>query len=296
MAGDDTDSFQAFEHASSLGRLGGQVASMVGYRTEGQVPSLHRGLPSPYLTFIVSLDGPIITGSTSRARDEGTANAHELILGGLHPRPAYIFQPEHQVGVQMSVHPLAARALFGASTAELTGLAYDASDVLGDGAWRMQDQLAELDSWRGRFEVMRRYLLDRVSAAPSNAPPRPEVVRAWRWMIEQRGAGRMDELSAQVAMSSRQLAKLFNAEVGMPPKMINRLIRFDVTRQQVQRRARSGGPLGLTEIAHERGYYDHAHLVRDFREFAGVSPTGWLVEEFGNIQAGGHRNGEDLVA
>ena len=106
----------------------------------------------------------------------------------------------------------------------------------------------------------------------------------------------MDELSAQVAMGSRQLAKLFNAELGVPPKTVNRLIRFDAARQQVQRRALAGGQLRLTRIAHERGYYDHAHLVRDFGEFAGLSPTGWLAEEFANIQAGGHRNGEDLVA
>lgn len=296
MADDGTDSVPSFEHAPSLDRLGGTVASMLGYRTEDQAPSLHRGLPSPYLTFIVSLDGPIVTGSTPFALDSGTTDAHELILGGLLPRPAYIFQPAHQAGVQMSVHPLAARALFGASAAELTELAGDASDVVGDSLWRLQDELVGTSSWSGRFDAMSRYLIDRARAAPASATSRPEVARAWRWMIERRGAGRMDELSTHVAMSSRQLAKLFNAELGVPPKTLNRLIRFDATRQQVQRRALAGGSLGLTRIAHERGYYDHAHLVRDFREFAGASPTAWLAEEIANIQAGGHRNGEDLVA
>src|SRR5699024_12478041 len=44
--------------------LPGTVAATVGYHATGRHPDVHRGLPSPYLTFILSLDEPITTGHT----------------------------------------------------------------------------------------------------------------------------------------------------------------------------------------------------------------------------------------
>jgi AraC-like DNA-binding protein len=49
------------------------------------------------------------------------------------------------------------------------------------------------------------------------------------------------------------------------------------------------GALDLAAVAAECGYADQSHLAREFRRFAGTSPSGWIAEEFPNIQAGGHR-------
>ena len=46
------------------GLMPGLVASAVGYRTDHAGPALHRGLPSPYLTFLFSLSGPVVCGRT----------------------------------------------------------------------------------------------------------------------------------------------------------------------------------------------------------------------------------------
>lgn len=276
--------------------LAGLVASMVGYRMSGLQPSLHRGVPSPYLTFIVNLDTSIVVGNHAGAADEGSAVAYDNILAGLHTRAAYLFQPERQAGIQLAVHPLAARRVFGLPAAELTGNGDDARDVLGAGLRRLQERAWHSDSWSQRFDLVRRYLLDRASAAPSFMSPRPEVAAAWRWMTGHGGLGRMDDLARHVAMSSRQLSKLFRAEVGVPPKTVNRLIRFDRARHEIQQQAGVGADPGVGEIAHAVGYYDHAHLVRDFHEFLDCSPTAWLAQEGENLQAGsGAREAESAA-
>lgn len=285
-----------FVDAPTSGPLEGIVASMVGYRAVGQTPSLHRGVPSPSLTFIVNLDTPIVVGTHTRSDVDGTARGYDNILGGLHTSAAYLFQPDRQAGVQLAVHPLAARRLFGVPASELTGTANDATEALGDGLHRLQQRIGEAMPWRQRFDLVGRYLMDRASGAPASATPRTEVAAAWRWMVVNRGRGRMDDLSRHVCLSGRQLAKLFYAELGVTPKSVNRLIRFDRARQEVQRRAFDGGERTLTDVAHVVGYYDHAHLVREFQEFLGCSPTTWLAEEIGNIQAGGHHRGEEWSA
>lgn len=276
--------------------LGGAVASMVGYRAIGQRPALHRGVPSPTLTFIVNLDTPIVAGTHEGALADGTARAYDNILGGLHLGAAYIFQPDRQAGIQLGVHPLAARRLLGVPASELSGTSHEAADVLGAGLERLRQRVGEDLPWPERFDAVQRYLLDRGSAAPSFASPRTEVSAAWQWMTRHRGRGRMDDLARYVCLSGRQLTKLFHAEVGVTPKVVNRLIRFDRARRAVQARLLAGDELALTEVAHATGYYDHAHLVREFRSFLGCSPTAWLAEEVGNIQAGGHHQGGDLSA
>ncbi len=93
-------------------------------------------------------------------------------------------------------------------------------------------------------------------------------------------------------MSPRQLKALFDREVGLSPKKVGRLMRFDHARSQIAAATAAGQELNLTDTAVSCGYYDHPHLIREFREFAGVPPTEWLFEERRNIQAGGHRHGE----
>lgn len=278
------------------GPLGGVVGSMVGYRMAGQRPVVHRGVPSPSLTFIVNLDTPIVTGTHPDAHTDRTARPYDNILGGLHTSAAYIFQPERQAGIQLAIHPLAARRLFGLPASELSETSNEATDVLGDGLRRLQQRIGGDLPWQQRFDAVERYLLDRASAAPSFASPRTEVAAAWRWMARRRGRGRMDDLARHVCLSARQLTKLFHAEVGVTPKVVNRLIRFEHARQEIQARVLAGGPLALTDVAHATGYYDHAHLVREFQGFLDCSPTEWLAEEFQNIQAGGHQHAGELLA
>src|SRR3954454_23811284 len=93
--------------------LKGYVASAVGYHSVGVPAEIHRGLPSPYLTFVFSLADPIVTGHSLGHARGPMAHRTKIILAGLGPKPTYIVPNENQIGLQLAVHPLAARALFG---------------------------------------------------------------------------------------------------------------------------------------------------------------------------------------
>jgi AraC-like DNA-binding protein len=264
-------------HAAPAGQLG-RAVSMVGYRSSGLPPSVHRGLPSAWLTVVLSLDGPIDTGDRA---DPASAKPLPTLVGGLHTSPAYIFRGDHDAGVQLAVHPLAARRLLGLPAAELDVLAIDGTAVLGDRLTGLVDRLGETAGWAERFAAVHTYVGRR--ARTSGGPgPRREVVAAWDWLAARRGRGRMDDLARHVALSGRQLTAVFRAEVGHGPKTVARLMRFEHARDRLARGER------LADVAQACGYYDHAHLDREFREYAGTSPTAWLDEERGNLQDGGH--------
>jgi len=120
---------------------------MYGYRMP-PMPGVHRGLPSPYLTLVFSLSGPlpieIPTGE--RVRSEAFA----IPVGGLHTRAVLLPQetstpgrrPADQRGIQVAVHPLAARALFGLPAGELTEQVWELDDVVGGGTDQLRECLA----------------------------------------------------------------------------------------------------------------------------------------------------------
>lgn len=267
------------------------VASAVGYRMSTPLPQIHRGLPSPTLTFIVSLARPIVTGDTVEHARSDRAYRNRVIISGLHTRPAYIDQSGVEAGLQLGVRPLAARALFRVPAAELRALTTEGAEVLGGRVDELQERLVEAPDWSSRFRLMRDHLRASVDAAV-RPEPRPEVAEAWRWIARMGGAGSMAGLARHVLLSQRQLNSLFRAEFGLSPKAMSRLVRFHRARQLVAARAVGDGP-DLSTIAQRCGYYDHAHLDRDFRAYVGTSPTGWLAEERQNIQAGSCDAGTD---
>ena len=95
---------------------------------------------------------------------------------------------------------------------------------------------------------------------------------------------RLAELAAETGWSDRHLRAKFQAETGLAPKAAARVIRFDRARRMLQRRALAGDPFRLAELAASCGYFDQAHLDREFGLLAGCPPTTWVMQEFRNFQ------------
>ncbi|ASR49791.1 AraC family transcriptional regulator [Paenibacillus kribbensis] len=82
------------------------------------------------------------------------------------------------------------------------------------------------------------------------------------------GSVGIKELAEREAISERQLNRKFGQWIGISPKKFSEVVRF----QSVLRTIQNGGPLDWTELALEHGFFDQAHLSRDFRRFYGDSP------------------------
>lgn len=263
------------------GPLRGHVAYH-GYDLRGGSPGTHRGLPSPFLTLIVTVDEPLVMLDAA-----GAPIARTSVLGGLHTVPETIVHDGCQRGIHVVLDPLAARALLGRPASELASVTVDTSDVLGAAGRELTERVAAADGWDARFAALDTVLgraLDRASGAP-RASVGDEVRRAWRRLVRSGGRVGVRELADEVGWSDRHLSQRFRAEVGVAPKAAARMTRFDRARRRVAARAHAGVPLALAGLAVDAGYADQAHLAREFREFAGCSPTRWIAEEIGNVQA-----------
>lgn len=93
-------------------------------------------------------------------------------------------------------------------------------------------------------------------------------------MLRCHGQVRIGRLANSVGLSVRQFERRFIQQVGVRPKLYARIARFEAA---LDSRARSGTK-SWTEVAHEFGYHDQMHLVHDFEQFSGETPTNLLTE------------------
>jgi AraC-like DNA-binding protein len=263
------------------------LAWYTGYRQRDLPPAVHRGLPSPSLTLIFTLDEPlVIAAHPDAAQPPGSFGA---LLGGLHTSPALITHDGAQSGIQIDLKPAGARALLGLPAGELTQLDVPADAVLGPAGARISQRLREAATWPGRFAVLDQEFIRLAAGKPpvsKEAPP--EVGYAWRLLLGSGGAVPVAELAARTGWSTRHLANRFREEIGLTPKAAARVIRFDRAKRVIA----AASPGTLADVAVACGYFDQAHLAREFRALAGCPPSQWLAEEFANVQAGAWLTGE----
>jgi len=251
------------------------VGSYTGYWMERIGPGTHQGLPSGTLTVVLSLGPPV--DMTAMADPRQAPASYDALVGGLHAAPVTIAYDQIQCGVQLDVTPFGARALFGLPAGELGSAVVHLEELIGRRAGEWLDRLRSAPTWAARFAVLDDVLAGAVVDGP---PPPAEVVRAWDRLVTTGGGIEVAALAQEVGWSRRHLAQRFQEEIGLAPKVAGRVLRFDRATSLLRRAVRPG----LADVAAVCGYYDQAHLTRDFRELAGLTPTAWLAEELPSVQ------------
>ena len=93
-------------------------------------------------------------------------------------------------------------------------------------------------------------------------------------------------MAAELRLEPGPILDQARAETGLTPKAAGRVIRFDRARKLLVRElATATADYRLADLAAACGYFDQAHLAREFRALAGCPPSQWLAEEFRNVQA-----------
>jgi len=162
--------------------------------------------------------------------------------------------------------------LFGMPMTAFADQAYDASSVIGPVASEIEEKLAEASDFHARVRIVTIFLMQLLREVSQ----RDFVAAIANRFLRERGALRIGDAAAKAGLSVRQFERRFAERVGLPPKRYAKIVRF-----QAALEAKIAAPRRLwTDIAHDVGYYDQMHMVRDFERFAGESPTAF-IKRFG---------------
>lgn len=222
-----------------------------------------RLLPTGHITLVVNL-GPAFTRMTHNGdADLRPGPAGSLVIGP-EDRPGVCAHPGGQRTMRVQLTPPGAHRLFGLPLAELANSVQDLRDVLGPAAAELDERLDAAPTWTERFDILDAALLTRVLTGPRVAP---QVAMTWRALATVPGTASVADLAREAGWSHKHLLRRFTRQVGLTPKALARVARFQ---HAVDRLSRPGSR--LADVSSECGYYDQAHLNRDFRMLGGVSP------------------------
>jgi AraC-like DNA-binding protein len=244
------------------GLLGEFVSSLWLHSSPGQGPELR--LPTGTVELVVNLAADRFWMPDAA----GVCRAYPGAMVAGPYRHAYLLDATQQspvVGVVF--RPGRARALVDVPLHELANRHIALEDLWGAGATRVREQLLAAPDAPARLRVLESALWDRLTGSPHVA--HPLAAAATRWLAEYPG---VSDLGDRAGLTSRRVQQVFRTEVGLSPKSYQRLQRFRSVLAGIDGVAR----VGWSALAVECGYYDQAHLVREFRAHSGLSPTEYL--------------------
>ena len=143
--------------------------------------------------------------------------------------------------------------------------AFDASELLGNEIKNVNEQLNEAASFAGMIQIIESYLLNKIKNVKSQLP----IDFVLPLLIREGGLINIDYLARMACLSGRQFERVFKDRIGLSPKFFSRLVRFGNAWVLKE----SSPTITWTKIAHQCGYYDQMHLIRDFKEFTGTNPS-----------------------
>ena len=253
------------------------VARYIGYSQRGVTLSVHRGLPSRYVTLIIGLDRPIsVTGMLGLGQ---ASFAFQGLVAGMRTGPTLIAQERVQSGIRLELNPVGTRTLLGVSATELSGCVVDLANLGSPRLAALPDRLVGAAGWPRRFEILDE-VLGTMATGSWRVPP--EIGWAWRRMLGSDGRVRVASLADEVGWSRRHFGELFRRELGLSPKNAARVLRFERATTSLRDRR----DVHLAGLAVDCGFYDQAHLTHEWRSLAGCSPGTWIAEELPFLQDG----------
>jgi len=218
-------------------------------------------LPTGQMHLVFRLSGPALRVFAGR---EGLQERvmHDPVLGGA--RSGFYAKelgaPVVSIGAQLQ--PGAAQLLFGVSAAELAERHTSLCDLWGTQARSAWEQISEARGPQRQLAMLQALLAARL---PAMKGLHPAVAKA---LAMARGH-RIEEMVRASSYSHRGFIAIFRQATGLSPKRYARLMRF----QQLLAALHGCPASTLTELALAAGYSDQAHMTREFREFAGVTPA-----------------------
>lgn len=247
--------------------LAPHVIGYSGYRETGGKPVWRRELPCSFIPLIINFDEPF-TLRDGRAAE----TRYRSFTAGVYSAPVIVGSGGSAFCLQVNFSPLGALRFFGVAQSEIAGRTLALADLLGAGTDSFVAQLHDTPDWPRRFALLDRFIAGRFDAART---PHATVREVWCGLERSKGAASISGLAEDAGVSRRHLAKLFRAEIGATPKTMARILRFEHARDL----AGSVPRQGWADIAYAAGYADQAHLVREFRDLSGLSPSDLLRKD-----------------
>lgn len=186
-----------------------------------------------------------------------------VVVGPMVTRVMLDINKSHKA-VRVGFHPGGLHRFLRLPMEEMIDGHFDAADIYGNEIETVNNQLQEAQNFDEIKNVIELFLLKKVSSLKRALP----FDKAMLVLMRTSGNMPIEKVASLACLSIRQFERVSKERIGIPPKFFARLIRFS----KAYRMRENFPQMSWTSIAHNCGYFDQMHLIRDFRQFACVPP------------------------
>lgn len=232
-------------------------------RRREDAPDSEHMLPSGRANLVMALHDAPISWASATSDQAWRSWRHGIVHG---PQTSYYLAGPKPKGtvVGVSFRPGMAGFILGVPPIELQDAHIPLDELWGHRATGLHDQLASTNNPLAVLRLLERELIARIRRP---LLLHPAVAYALRPSLS---GDETRELNAQTGYSARHFIELFRLAVGLTPKRYYRIRRFSSVLAHLAAKDSS-----LADVAAAAGYADQAHLSREFRELAGVTPSSY---------------------
>lgn len=201
-----------------------------------------------------------------------TSQPHDAELRLIGPMTAPIVYSLQDLPFTLGVRfrPGGAPALLGIQARELQDQSPPLQDALGGAGAELLERMALCPDLPSKIDTLQAALLARLAGIANIDAAMDALIREIQFgdLVEP-----VEALADRYGFGTRRLRRAFDRWVGLSPKQFSRIMRF----QKLLACMHSGSAGNRADLALECGYYDQPHMNREFRELAGISPSGFLA-------------------
>lgn len=217
--------------------------------------------PTPFQSLIFYCNDPISMGLANES--DITKQADIVLIG---PQYARVNIKVHKTlnSVRVDFLPGGMFRLCGVPMHELLDEGINAIDFFGAEMKQINEQLKHTSCLFQAKNIIEQFLLGKVQNLKSVLP----FDASMKILLQSAGNIAIENVAATACLSLKQFERKCKERLGMNPKAYARILRFS----KAYRLREAQAHLSWTDVAHSAGYFDQMHMIRDFKEFAGVNP------------------------
>lgn len=233
--------------------------------------SIERVVPTGHLFVIFELDG-FTRNTYDNETLEPNATFDRAWISGIHQNYLSISAHDDSEMLVIQFKAFGARPFLHLDLETIANRVVPASEVLDGALLSLQANLLAAPDSAAKFAVVDTWLQQRYD--DSLVPPGAIIDMVS--LLQQQPASKLKEVLDSYNGTQKHLISQFRKFVGLTPKQYQRVLRFNDVFATMQ----GDQFLSWADIAQLCGYSDQSHFIREFKNFSGFSPEGFLQQEF----------------
>lgn len=184
----------------------------------------------------------------------------------------YIVEPVGKTGTfVVRFHPNGFSPFTNIPIKEMENKPIDFKQLFGKKGERLGEEILNAETTSQRINLAETFLIELLKTKEV----KDRIINSTIEIISKyKGQLSVNELSNQVNLSRRILARKFSSNIGLSPKQLSKIVRLQTSLKSLLQKDKTK----LTDLAYENEYFDQAHFIKEFKEFTGITPKEFYGE------------------